>query len=130
MNFLVPCPHDLTGSAFDLNTRVYPPKPEDFFPLDFYWPNEHGRYYQYFQSIIPNYPVGLQQLPNKSALEYLTRLLGYRDMFDAWMFRNESVRWKGFEDLGFSRMKCEYYMGTSYSFYPNLLTHCFHRSPI
>ena len=111
---------DLTGTFFDARIRTYPPKPENFNPSIYYWPNEYGRYIQYFQSILPTYPAPLQQQSNENALGYATRLLSYRDRFDNWMFACEAGRRKGFAEQGHSRIKCEYMIGM-YSFLPFLI---------
>jgi hypothetical protein len=48
----------------------YPDGAAYFNPFTFYWPNDHGRYIQWFQENIPNYPALLSSQHNEPVLAH------------------------------------------------------------
>jgi hypothetical protein len=89
----------------------YPAGAAYFNPFAFYWPNLHGRYIQWFQENIPDYPSMLSSQPDESTLDHTSRLMGYRDKFDVYCFSMEP-RWREtFRRMNMDRMQCEYQIG-------------------
>jgi hypothetical protein len=82
-----------------------------FNPFVFYWPNSYGRYIQWFQDNIPNYPSSLPSEQNEPVLDHMSQLMGYWDKFDIYCFLMEP-RWRDMMSrLKMDRLQCEYQIG-------------------
>jgi hypothetical protein len=113
--FLINCPavarNKLRQALERRPTGSYPPEATYFNPFAFYWPNSHGRYIQWFQENVPNYPNALSSQHNESVLDRTSRLMEYRARFDVYCFSMEP-KWRDMMNrLNMDKLQCEYQIG-------------------